>query len=60
MDYKIIILAVMITIVLIVGTQVWKQRILKQLLKNMQQDVYKRQPDSFDRGRFHSVTATAS
>lgn len=34
MDYKIIILAVMITIVLIVGTQVWKQRILKQLLKN--------------------------
>ena len=37
MDYKIIILAVIITIVLIVGTQVWKQRILKQLLKNMQQ-----------------------
>ena len=31
MDYKIIILAVVITIVLIVGTQVWKQSILKKL-----------------------------
>lgn len=37
MDYKIIILAVVITIVLIVGTQVWKQSILKKLLKHMQQ-----------------------
>ena len=37
MGYKIIILAVVITIVLIVGTQVWKQSILKKLLKHMQQ-----------------------
>lgn len=37
MDYKIIIIAIVATIVLVVITQVWKQRILKKLFTYLQQ-----------------------
>lgn len=36
MDYKIIVFAVVLTIVLVVATQVWKQRILKKLMEALQ------------------------
>lgn len=50
MDYKIIIIAIVVTIVLIVVTQFWKQRIFKKLFAYLQQgkfDEYFKLLDSF-------------